>query len=393
MSGAGDKAGAFAVRGWCPGALRPMPSGDGLVVRVRVPLGRLTPDQARGLAIAARAHGNGQMELSLRANLQIRGVTEQSHPALLADLAALGLLDTDLDREARRNILLSPFSTSGDAAEMLADELSARLGELPDLPGKFGFAIDIGAERVVAATPADIRIERGTSGGLILRAEGASLGQPVPPEDAISAVIALAHWFVTAGGVTQGRGRMRALIAGGALPRGATEAPVPALAPPVPGPCGQGTLAAFEFGAFAAHTLLALARAGHPLRLTPWRMALVEGVAPGALAAVPGLILDATDPRLAVTACPGAPFCPQGLGETRALARALAPLVPAGRGLHVSGCAKGCACPGPADFVLVAAPGGWLAGRGQSAAEVASAPRSADQLLLDSNLFTSGRPV
>ena len=26
---------AFEIKGWCPGALRPMLSGDGLVVRVR----------------------------------------------------------------------------------------------------------------------------------------------------------------------------------------------------------------------------------------------------------------------------------------------------------------------------------------------------------------------
>ena len=35
------------VFGWCPGALRPMMSGDGLVVRLRVPMGRLNPDQIR----------------------------------------------------------------------------------------------------------------------------------------------------------------------------------------------------------------------------------------------------------------------------------------------------------------------------------------------------------
>ena len=32
---------AFQVQGWCPGALRPMMSGDGLVVRVRPQAGRL----------------------------------------------------------------------------------------------------------------------------------------------------------------------------------------------------------------------------------------------------------------------------------------------------------------------------------------------------------------
>ena len=50
---------AFKVQGWCPGALRPMQSGDGLVVRIRPPLGRLTPAQAKAIAKAAGTHGNG----------------------------------------------------------------------------------------------------------------------------------------------------------------------------------------------------------------------------------------------------------------------------------------------------------------------------------------------
>ena len=67
----------------------------------------------------------------------------------------------------------------------------------------------------------------------------------------------------------------------------------------------------------------------------------------------------AADPLLRATACTGAPGCPQGLGETRQLARSLAPHLPAGRALHVSGCAKGCAHPGPADLTLVATPEGY----------------------------------
>ena len=38
------------IQGWCPGALRPMASGDGLVVRVRAHGGRLSQAQARGIA-------------------------------------------------------------------------------------------------------------------------------------------------------------------------------------------------------------------------------------------------------------------------------------------------------------------------------------------------------
>ena len=42
------------VRGWCPGALRPMQSGDGLIVRLR-PRGHLTPAQLLAIASARRA--------------------------------------------------------------------------------------------------------------------------------------------------------------------------------------------------------------------------------------------------------------------------------------------------------------------------------------------------
>lgn len=46
--------------------------------------------------------------------------------------------------------------------------------------------------------------------------------------------------------------------------------------------------------------------------------------------------------------------CLQALSETRALARDLAPHLPEGTSLHVSGCAKGCAHPKPADVTLTA---------------------------------------
>jgi precorrin-3B synthase len=110
---------------------------------------------------------------------------------------------------------------------------------------------------------------------------------------------------------------------------------------------------ALEFGQIHASLLAALAT--HCLRVTPWRMLLVEGVARHH----PGLIVTQDDPRLRVTACTGAPGCPQGLQPTRDLARILAPQVPQGQHLHVSGCAKGCAHPKPADLCLVATAAGF----------------------------------
>ena len=356
----------FLVQGWCPGALRPMLSGDGLVVRIRPDLGRLTPAQARGIADAARAFGNGQIDLSARGNVQLRGVSDATHPALIEALAALGLIDPDSEAEQRRNILVTPFADAETLA--LAAQMQVALAQMPALPGKFGFAVDTGPAPVLSGIAADIRAERAADGQLILRCEGAALGAPVT--DLAVAAVALAQWFVAAGGVSEGRGRMAALIARGAVPPGALAgrlAPAPAAAPPGPGLRAEGALLGFAFGRMQAETLAALAALG-PLRVTPWRMLLVQG-----LRQLPDLldvIRAAGDPIRRVEACSGAPACLQGLAPVRDLARRLAPQVPPGKRLHVSGCAKGCAHPGPAEITLVATAAGFdLIRNGTAAAQ------------------------
>ena len=133
------------VKGWCPDAWRPMMAGDRLLVRVRPPLGRLTRAQALGVCKAATRHGNGQIDATTRANLQIRGVQEDSWRPLIDALLDLALIEPDPVREARANILVVPEWCVGDDSHRIAEELRARLSELPDLPGKFGFAIDAGA--------------------------------------------------------------------------------------------------------------------------------------------------------------------------------------------------------------------------------------------------------
>ena len=102
-----------AIKGWCPGALRPMLSGDGLVVRVRPRGGRLTPAQAAASPSSRQRHGNGLIDLTARANLQMRGVTEPSHPPLIDGLAGLAWSTRDPQAEARRNILVTPFWARG----------------------------------------------------------------------------------------------------------------------------------------------------------------------------------------------------------------------------------------------------------------------------------------
>ncbi|MFM7402600.1 MAG: precorrin-3B synthase [Erythrobacter sp.] len=351
------------IRGWCPGAHRPMAAGDGLVVRVRPPLGQLTPAQALGLADLAERFGNGFIALTNRANLQVRGVSDASHAPLLEGLAALGLLDADPDVEGRLNIVLDPLrpvaddDPQADIAAQLASELAA--ADLAALPSKFGFVIDAGPHRNLARTSGDIRIEA-SGDALIVRADGYPTGRAVAePAQAVELALELARWFCASGAVgADGRGRMaRHLAAGATLPEtlSGDRPPNPALPPPEPGVCAIGALVAPAFGQLAAADLHALAASDAPmLRITPWRMVLLpELFDVSALPASDALISTPGDPLLSVVACTGAPGCSQASVETRALAWALAPQLPAGVHLHVSGCAKGCALPEPAALTLV----------------------------------------
>lgn len=334
------------VKGWCPGAYRPMMSGDGLVVRVRPVLARFEAGVLAQICGLAEAHGNGILEFTNRANLQLRGVRAESLEALLDGLGALGVLDANPALEGRRNILTAPFYAEDDLTVRLAEALRARLAEQPALPAKFGFVVDTGASRVLSEASADIRIERSET-GLIVRADGAVTGVTVDEREAIDRVIALATWFAKT--APSGIKRMAKLLAETELPEDWTgTAPLPASLPPMLGPNDLGQLVALPFGQIEAGALAEVLETATAIRLTPWRAILLEGAWNTTHAT---LITDPLDPLLTVDACPGAPRCAHASVETHALARTLAPHF-TGR-LHVSGCEKGCARSAPTDTTLV----------------------------------------
>lgn len=372
------------VQGWCPGALRPMMSGDGLVVRVRPRLGRLSAAQGRGVAALARVHGNGLIDLSARTNVQLRGVTEAGHLPLVEGLRDLGLIDASIAQETRRNIVVQPFHSPDDPTLAISAELARLLAlpDVPDLPGKFGFAVDTGSTRVAEGTACDIRIER-EGQGIVLRPDGSRLAKRVTEATAAAEALSLARWFVATGGIREGRGRMAAHIAQVGLPQGFTHLTTAQEFVPRPGLYDAGAMVAFTFGQMTAETLAALAGFGD-LRITPWRMVVIEGAT--MLPDLPDLITNPDDPLLHVVACTGAPGCVQALGPTRDLALALAPHV---RGLlHVSGCTKGCAHPGAADLTLTATPQGYALIRGATAHDTPIAHHSAAALIARPDLLT-----
>ena len=141
---------------------------------------------------------------------------------------------------------------------------------------------------------------------------------------------------------------------GAALPdqlRGDAE-PAPIMARSHPGLYAAGAMVGVAFGQLTHSALAALAGSAPGLRLTPWRMVLIEG-----LYEMPhgeGLVTQADDPILRVVACSGAPACREANADTRALAASLAPQLAEDGMLHVSGCRKGCAFSGAASVTLVA---------------------------------------
>lgn len=365
------------IQGWCPGAWQPMASGDGLVLRVRPPLGRLTAAQARRLARLAWVHGNGALELSSRANVQLRGIAPGRHSAVLRALAAVGLLDADAGRERRRNLVIDPLCRPQEAVHALGQALQQALDaadDLAGLPAKFGWSVE-GAPGRLAGVSADIRLQR-TATGWLVQPDGRQQALAVADaSQAVAAGLALARWFAGQASLRRAQGlrpgRMAAVAAHLQPPPGLdwVETETPAYGEgPAPGAVpGVGWLLGAPLGRLPAVALARLVRALPEqafLRVTPWRMLLVEDENAEAGAALPcwwaaaGLdnaadwITHAHDPRLRVSACTGAPGCTQALGPTQSLALELAPQVPHGAHLHVTGCAKGCARQAPATVVL-----------------------------------------
>ncbi|WP_060890246.1 precorrin-3B synthase [Streptomyces europaeiscabiei] len=379
----------------CPGTLRLHAADDGALARVRVPGGVLTVRQAEALAESARRLGDGELHLTSRGNVQLRGLADSCGGELAESLDAAGLLPSP-GHERVRNIVASPLSgLDGRGLRDVRPWLSALDAALcaseaaRALSGRFLFALDDGRGDV-AGLDADVTVRADEDGGALLSLGSADEALSVPGEDAPRAALAAAETFLEAARESGSRvwrvtelpsqdGLLRLvrgrLAADGidAVSRDRTGTGTPRTEGPPPGAVGDALCVHPPLGRLTALqwrelTHLASTTRSRELRLTPWRGVVVptpgmsEEQASEALArlCVTGLVTDPASPWLRVGACIGRPGCAKSLADVRA--DATESLDAAGHGgslpLYWSGCERRCGRPRGERIDVVAVSGG-----------------------------------
>ncbi|MGZ3293074.1 MAG: precorrin-3B synthase, partial [Xanthobacteraceae bacterium] len=148
-------------RGACPGLSQPMPTGDGLLVRLTPTGATIRPEAFMALCAAARDCGNGVIEITSRGSIQIRGLTERSAERLAAMISRI-----DLPVAEGPPVLCGAlagldggevFDAGASAAELRRALASAAFSS--KLEPKVSVAVDGGGALHLDEVPADVRLK------------------------------------------------------------------------------------------------------------------------------------------------------------------------------------------------------------------------------------------
>jgi precorrin-3B synthase len=402
------------LRGACPGLSAPMPTGDGLLVRL-LPAGTIPLDAFGKLCAAARTHGNGIIEITARGSIQIRGLSAASAPLFADAIAALNIAAADgipvlgnalagLDPQE----LLNAGTLAAELRHALTKaSLSARLAP------KVSVVIDGGGTLDLNSLAADVRLcAEATHSGVALRVsvggDGASATElgAVAPSDGAETAVRLLDVIAQGGRAARARDIVAA-NATAALRAAIVDCLINDLPPPKSHKSTDaigtyrlrdGTLAcgiALAFGHADAVALERLADAAHSsgavgLRPAPGRVLMMIGLTQQAATSFAataenlGFIVRADDPRRHVIACAGAPICSSAHIAARALAPRIAEMAARHLGaafdIHISGCGKGCAHPKAMALTVVGSPDGCALIAGGSARDEPFATVAMDEL-------------
>jgi precorrin-3B synthase len=370
----------------CPGMLSLHPARDGDVARIRLPGGYVTSRRWSAIAELACEFGDGNVDITARGNVQVRGLPPGAGAALASRAAQAGLLPSG-PHDRARNITASPLSGLGERPPLrgLVQQLDAAIvadPKLAVLPGRFVFAVDDGTGGA-ALDRCDIGLRR-TGRQTELLIAGRLAGILLPVSAAVTAVIAAARAAVALG-VGASFARIRDLPGGGAAVASVIGGVLAAPSPPDGGrlslgavsPAGRDVVVAgARLGRLTAAQMTvtgSLLRRGDVLRFAAAGrivipLAVSTAAAAGRLAGS-GLLTSDEDMMSGVSACSGM-ACSRSVADVRALARPLP-----GRPLtHWVGCARGCGAPADADLIVATGPDSFLIGGEPVGAAIAGVP-------------------
>jgi precorrin-3B synthase len=385
---------------FCPGILHAVPAKDGLLLRVRVPGGLIRSSQLSAIAELSTTFSDGQIEITSRANIQLRAVHPQRLAQVVDGLALAGLFPSR-EHDRVRNIIASPFAGL-DATELLDtcplvqkldDRLCADL-EFAELHPKFSLAFD-GGGKWFSRERDDLSMRALEVEGRVyfhLAIGGVPTGFGVTTDRAADCMLEAARICLRVAGQfdVPVRGRNITAVPGAicCLTERLSDFWVPCPPPKdseieVEVPVGVirtnhaglvSIVPSVPLGRLQAGQAQLIAKIasdwGDSLRLAPWRGIVLGAIPEEAKANViaqlhtSGLSLDGKDGYRGLSACAGNDGCEASLADVRAHAVSLANRLAGqdtkpGWSVNISGCEKQCAMRNGATAELVATESGY----------------------------------
>ena len=375
--------------------MRIVPARDGGLCRIRLAWGELSAAQARAVAHSSRTFGSGLIDVTNRANIQIRGVREDSQEALVSLLVDAGLGPVTPGSDDQRNVMSSPLAGLDSRALLdVAPIVSTLIGQmqrdgrLHQLTAKFALVVDGGERLAMLDHPHDVWLsaisaERFVFGlaGCPPRFENDAPALAAVKTGHVPALVdALLHTFLDLAQPWQTR--MRDLLTtcsieeilglvqeklGLPLDRDVEDWRRPASDARLRfGVHRQGTGdsvcvgAQVPLGRLDAATLSALADLAPRLRMTPWQSVMLLDVTSAEAQAVVeqlaalGLATNPDEPFARLIACTGSQGCAKSFADTKADAHLLAQSMLSTGNVHLSGCARSCAAAHHVETTLIA---------------------------------------
>ncbi|MEG5002830.1 precorrin-3B synthase [Microcoleus sp. B5-C4] len=191
----------------CPGLFYGSQARDGVLSRMRIPGGILNAQQCRTIADLSDQYSTGCLQVTNRANLQIREVNSEIAPEVWNRLQELGIASRRVEVDPIRNIMASP--TAGIDRQQLLDtrplvkawdDYLQTHSELSELSPKFSIGFDGGESVSIQALRNDILLAAegpSTQSEIVFRLHlNGDTGILIQESQCISVLAALASTYV-----------------------------------------------------------------------------------------------------------------------------------------------------------------------------------------------------